>query len=407
MKIKILLSSLIVIIFAVGGRIAFVFAETTNTSDEIRQINAEINSRKDKIKQLEDTIAKYNANINAKQTEAVSLKNQLGILDKRIKNINDEIDLNNEKIFQTNLQIQSLSLSIADKESTIEKQKVVIKQLVQNINAENQKNYIEIIASYKNFADFYNEIKYLENFYSDLGQSVTSLRLAKEDLNAKHNEQAVIKESLEELKIQLEQKKEDLSEQTSYKQKVLTQTKANENKFRILLASLKQQYQVIENEQRTYEARLRKKLEEQDKIKMGSDVIFSWPVESRYITAEFHDPDYPYRNIFEHSGIDLRASFGTPVRAAAAGYVGRARRCTTASCYAYVLIIHTGNLSSVYGHLSNIIVNDDQFVNRGDVIGYSGGRPGSIGAGPFVTGPHLHFEARLNGIPINPHPYLP
>lgn len=407
MKIKFFLLIEIILIFAIGSGVSFVFAETINTSDEIKQINAEIDSRKDKIKQLEDTIAKYNANINTKQTEVVSLKNQLGILDKRIKNINDEIALNNEKIEQTNLQIQSLSLSIADKENSIDKQKVVIKQLVQSINAENQKNYIEIIASYKNFADFYNEVKYLENIYSDLGQNVTSLRLAKENLNAKYKEQTNKKVSLEELKNQLDEKKEDLNEQTSYKQKVFIETRANENKFRILLASLKQQYQIIENEQRTYEARLRKKLEEQDKIKMGSDVIFSWPVESRYITAEFHDPDYPYRNIFEHSGIDIRASFGTPVHAAAAGYVGRARRCAAASCYAYVLIIHTGNLSSVYGHLSNIVVNDDQFVNRGDVIGYSGGRPGSIGAGPFVTGPHLHFEARLNGIPVNPHPYLP
>jgi len=86
--------------------------------------------------------------------------------------------------------------------------------------------------------------------------------------------------------------------------------------------------------------------------------------------------------------------------------VARAKTCSLASCYAYVLIIHTGNLSTLYGHLSQIYITGDQFVNKGDVVGLSGGRPGTVGAGPFVTGPHLHFEVRSNGIPVDPMGYL-
>ena len=383
----------------------FAFAQTTGSATEINQLNKQIAEKKDAIKQLEETIAKYNTNIAQKQTEGISLKNQLSILDNHIAKAETDIELTQEKIKQAQLEIEALQITIAGKEAVMEKQKQIITKIIQSINADKRKNYLEVLLTNNNFAQFYDQLQYTTNVYSNLGRSIKVLRLVKEDLQAKQKQVESRKKIYEILKSELEGKQEKLEDQSKAKENLLVQTKSSELRFKTLLASLNQQYQAQINEQRAYEEQVRKKLAQQNKLDVSVGE-FSWPLPNRTITASFHDPDYPFRNVFEHSGIDIRASQGTPVRAAAAGYVARAKICGTASCYAYVLIVHTGNLSTLYGHLSKVDVQGDQFVNKGEVIGYSGGKPGTVGAGPFVTGPHLHFEVRLNGIPVDPIGYL-
>lgn len=70
------------------------------------------------------------------------------------------------------------------------------------------------------------------------------------------------------------------------------------------------------------------------------------------------------------------------------------------------MIIHANGLSTVYGHVNKIFVSEGDFVVQGDPIGASGAMPGTCGSGPFTTGPHMHFEVRLNGIPVDPLGYL-
>lgn len=379
-----------------------------NSSVEVEQLNREIEAKKDKIKELEVTIEKYKKNIDEKLSESASLKNQLSILSNRIAQTETDINLTTEKLDTTKLEIEALDISIKAKEEVIAKQKRLISKIIQNLHANDQKNFLEIMLTNKNLADFYNQAKYLEDVYTDLGRSVKQVRVAKEDLDKKKSEAENRRKTYDDLLVELDNKKKDLVEQTANKQNLLVTTKSSELRYRTLLDSLRQQYKSVEDEVRSYEDQIRKKLANQDDFQsIGNIDSFDWPVSGRYVTALFHDPGYPFRKVFEHSGVDIRAVQGTPVRAANSGYVGRAKHCSLASCYSYILLIHNGNLSTVYGHLSGIAVTEDQYVNRGDIIGYSGGTPGTVGAGPFVTGAHLHFEVRFNGIPVDPLGYLP
>ena len=128
----------------------------------------------------------------------------------------------------------------------------------------------------------------------------------------------------------------------------------------------------------------------------GGETIFTWPMDG-VITATFHDPTYPFRHLWGHSGLDIATTAGTPIVAAAPGYVAWSRY---GSSYGnYVMIIHTNGYATLYAHMSSAAVSADQYVSRGDVIGYEG----TTG---FSTGPHLHFEIRENGIPVDPQLYL-
>ncbi len=413
-KRNVLLILLLVISLVIIGQTKIVWSEPNNevggNKTEIDALNQKIAEKRAKIKELEKNIQDYKKKIKQKRLDAVSLSNQLSILDNHLAQIELDIESTQTKLESLNLEIKSLNLSIEDKKQAIVKQQKLLAELIRILNYEKNKNYLEIFSSYKSFSDFYNRLQYIKKIETDLGQSAKSIRLNKEELEKKQEIAQQQKINYEKLKEELKNKQQDLKEQADYKQRLLAQTQSSELAYKTLLNNLKKQYQQTEAEINSIEQEVRRKLESENKLQQlensNGSLVLSWPTQSRYITAYFHDINYPYRHIAEHSGIDIRAAQGTPVKAAASGYIARARYCSTASCFAYVMIVHADGISTLYGHLNKIIVKNDQFVARGDVIGYSGAKPGTIGAGPFTTGPHLHFEVRKNGIPVNPLNYL-
>lgn len=123
-----------------------------------------------------------------------------------------------------------------------------------------------------------------------------------------------------------------------------------------------------------------------------------WPVEG-FISSSFGGRASPFsgrRGEF-HKGLDINNRMGTPILATARGTVTFA-----AGDGAYgnsVEINHGGGIITKYAHMKNYIVKQGQWVRRGEVIGY-------IGMTGRTTGPHLHYEVRLNGLPVNPMRYI-
>ena len=94
-----------------------------------------------------------------------------------------------------------------------------------------------------------------------------------------------------------------------------------------------------------------------------------------------------------HSGVDLAAATGTPVRATSSGVVSKAE--WFGSYGLFVAVNHGGGLQTRYGHMSRLNVVEGQSVRKGEIIGF-------VGSTGRSTGPHLHYEVRLNGSAVNP-----
>lgn len=116
------------------------------------------------------------------------------------------------------------------------------------------------------------------------------------------------------------------------------------------------------------------------------------------VTSEFGWRNCPYHGRELHSGLDMSAATGTPIRAALSGTVTKS--CRTNSYGNYTVIDHGNGITTAYAHQSERLAKVGDTVTVGQVIGLVGSTGNS-------TGPHLHFEVRVNGSLVNPRSYLP
>jgi murein DD-endopeptidase MepM/ murein hydrolase activator NlpD len=376
-------------------------------ADEAADIQQQIKDRQGKINTLKKQSATYEANMQAKRREAATLANQISILTDRIEKTKIDIETIQTQIESTTLEIRHLENDIHEKELELAQYREELGTLIRWLARSRDQSPLRVVFTTNSFADFTNQVKYLKTIelgMTDLIGSVesTKTQLTKDKTSLVEKRHALVIDVDE-----LDNQHTSLEGQQETKTYLLSETKSSEQRYAELLEEARREEARTSAEITSLEQQAREKLKERGISTNGAAPAFMWPVSSaRGITATFHDSDYPFRRVFEHTGIDIRAAQGTPIRASASGYIAQART-GGAKGYGFVMIVHDGGLATVYGHVSQILVAQDSFVSQGQVIARSGGLPGTQGAGPFSTGAHLHFEVRKGGIPVNPLNFLP
>jgi len=409
-KIKFYILLVIFILSGISSSSSFVFGQNADSSivnKEIKLLNTDISDRKNQVKDIQKKQEQYSKAIKEKQSEKASLNNQLALLDNRAAKAELDIELVEIEVDRTKLEIQKTDAEIKNKNEEIEREKFHISNVLNLMDKRDNVSSLEIMLLNDSLADFLSQIKYLEDINESVEEGMKNLEKLKRGLEKEKVALSQQNEDLDKKKIELKEKQEQFLSEKEQKISILDQVHTSEKEYQRLLAKAKQEQEDAASEIASMEKLVRAKLA---KLEGGAlefnDNGLVWPTSKNVITAYFHDPDYPFKYIFEHPAIDIRAGYGSPLKASASGYVARVVRGSDGG-YGYIMLIHGDGLSTVYGHISKSYVEEDEYVVQGQSIGLSGGLPGTPGAGRLTTGPHLHFEVRLNGIPVDPLSYLP
>jgi murein DD-endopeptidase MepM/ murein hydrolase activator NlpD len=372
--------------------------------DQLIQLNDQITAKKNQVDSLNGQIQTYQTKIDGLENQELSLANQIAILENQIAKSDLDIQSAQAQIDEIGLELQSLDGQISDASDRLDNDRSLLADLVRKIDREDEQTGIETMFLSDNFSALFSRAKYLEDLQGDMLKTIKTVQDAKTQLEASQAERVAKDAELRATKDQLEVDKIKLQDDHDSKEYLVDKTRNSEYQFRNFVAGLQSEESQVSGDLSALQAQAQQKLRDVDMFPSGN-IVLSWPVPSRVISTSFHDPNYPFRRIMEHPGIDIgQTPQKTPVHAAAPGYVLKAK--DSGYGYSYVIIMHGSGIATVYGHLSHISVVADSYVNRGDVIGLSGGTPGTLGAGPMTTGPHLHFEVRADGIPVDPMNYL-
>lgn len=358
-----------------------------DTLDKIDDIKKDISDTKKKISDLKSSKSDLETYISKLDQEANALESKIAELNKEIEAKKEEITAAEEEL--------------GEAQATAAQQYEDMKKRIQYLYENGNPSFLEILLTSENMADFLNKSSYAE-------QMTAYDRSMLEEYIAQ-------KKAVEEKKAQLESEKEELD---AMAEAAAEQKKTVDSMIATKTAQIESYQAQIDSENSNaeeYQADLAKQQKLLEQIEQqiataaaanaqendgdGGASGFVWPCpSSRRITSGFGNRAQPTAGAStNHKGIDIGASYGAAIVAAAAGRVTTAAYSSSAGNY--IVISHGNGLSTVYMHCSSLSVSAGQSVTAGQTIA-------AVGSTGYSTGNHLHFGVIKNGSYVNPTAYV-
>jgi murein DD-endopeptidase MepM/ murein hydrolase activator NlpD len=359
-----------------------------NKQQQLQGLNGQIVATKTQIRQLLD--------------QERTLQSQIAALDAQLRAVQAQIDQETAKLVLLGQQVEQAKVELALKEAELKQHIADFGHRMRIMYKSGQVSGLELVFSAANFTDLMNRIFFFNDIVredrrqlAELQKERAAIDAMKAELEAKQAEQARVVKQIQDQKAQL--------------QAVRDQRAAREQQIAAIEAQFQRMLADMEAQRAALQAQIASLIKESYRARSSGK--WKWPMDG-VITQGFGCTSYPFEpydpscpSHHFHSGIDLATDYGTPVHAADGGIVHN----FTMGCgwggglcgYGhYVVIVHAGGFTSLYGHLSSWAVGDGVQVDKDTVIGYEGSTGNS-------TGPHLHFEIDLGGTPVDPLAYLP
>ena len=388
--------------------IVFCVLPTTAYADAASDIQAKINANNQQLKALEAEIAEDQRQLNALGAKKSTLQSTISSLTLSQKQLATQIQATQNKIASANLQIQQLSLSIGDKEESIDADQAAIAKALQDVAAGERTPLIIGLVSANSLSEAWQIADEIIQFNRALTDNINDLRAARTTLANNRDQVAAAKAKLISLQNDLTLQKRSVDASKAAQQKLLVDTKNQESNYQKLIAKKQAAEKAFEQELLDLQGQLNLIVHPGLLPKVGSGVL-SWPFSTAFmfncnqrkgsignqfcISQYFGNTPFATANpqVYNnggHPGVDFAAPIGTPIYAALTGTILATGNTDLAKgCYSFgkwVMVEHSNGLSTLYAHLSNIDVSKGQRVSTGQLIGLSG-------MTGYATGPHLHF----------------
>jgi murein DD-endopeptidase MepM/ murein hydrolase activator NlpD len=360
-----------------------IYAQTLE--EQLEQIKEEREETQEKIKEITKTEKQYRSEVNDVEGQLLGALEELDELNQRLSEAKSEVD-------KTTIELVLKEEELNKIEGELNEKICILNDRVASIYKNGNGSMLALLLKAEDFLDFISKLK-LMNLFAQ--QDTQNVQLVKEkryatiglkktitDLRGKQEDH---KSMVEGLVTQAEQKANEIDDLYTEKKNLLFSTTANKN----ALIRMEKDLEIQEAEvQRILESYL---------YGTAPSGKFMWPVAGR-ITSGFGMRIHPIFGVRRfHTGIDIAAPYGTLVKAGDGGEVIKASYSTGYGYY--IILYHGGGFATYYAHLSSIRVSVGQFVDRGQVIGL-------VGSTGWSTGPHLHFEVRINGAAKDPRGWL-
>lgn len=338
------------------------------------------------LKKEEQVLQQIKNEKNKAEQQKKSLENQKTII---ISQINDAI----EQINQKNSDIAIQQQAIADQQAVIDERWADFKERMQAMQVMQDTGAVAVLASAQSLYDL---LTYSDNLQR-ISEKDTEILQEMNDEKAKLEEEEAKLEAdkaeLEQAKAALDTKENQLSANIQAQNNTISQKEAAAEAQETVVAEMQKKADEAEKQYEAWVA---------SQASTGSGVSaegFRWPLDiAGRVTTEF-GATQNVNGVIQtgHSGMDIAAPYGTPIKAAHDGVISST---TGHWSYGNVVMVDNGDgVTTLYAHMSSIAVGVGQSVKQGDVIGYVGSTGNS-------TGNHLHFEVRINGVKQNPRNYV-
>ena len=374
--------------------ITVVYAENntvTNTTNTTNNIDSNLTDLQTQQKELQDQLNESNEQLQEVQSQLSENLQQIEKLDERIRTSENEIEELDAQVKSLQEEIASIQAQLDVAEKNYEKQKDIMEKRLVAIYEAGDTKYLDVLLNSSNISDFLSNYYLITEIASvdkslldDVETEKKEIELAKQKLQTNQESLAVA------LKTQT-QTATVLQNTKALRQNYISRLSDEEKAKQAQIDEMTQQYEDVNNQILEI-------------AKQGLDTayiggVLAWPVPGyNKITSYYGMRVHPITGQYKlHTGVDISAPTGVNFIAANDGIVTKAEYNTA---YGNMVIIdHGGGISTLYAHGSEILVTVGQTVKKNEAIL-------KVGSTGYSTGPHAHFEVRINGVVTDPIPYI-